>query len=240
MSRKKNDRWYVLRVSHLGSLEASLYLFGGLTEQEKSLTAIKQEAKKAFRAGYTKIFLPWNFIFHSEKEKLVSWILEDPKTFILSVHKKSLKNARTLFKDHSNLSINLALEDYDNQLLKELEERGKDFQVTIPAHKKVSLEILIENLKSRYKNSGLKNLFQKQIPPIFIHFPCSHKIHSELYKAQEIYHFLKKNFYPPPPLDIYNLSIPKDLELEPEREVEFSYNIQKDFKEKKPQSKNLF
>jgi len=40
-----------------------------------------------------------------------------------------------------------------------------------------------------------------------------------------MYNFLKKDFYPPPQTDIYNLSIPEDLELEPERKPEFSYYI---------------
>ena len=55
-------------------------------------------------------------------------------------------------------------------------------------------------------------------------FPCSHKKHPDLYSPEEIYFFLNQDFYPPPPFDTYNLSIPCDLKLEPSLKAQFEFH----------------
>ena len=232
--RRKNNqktRWYVIRLANQYSEEASLSLFGGLSPKEKSFSSIKEEGEKASRTGYHRLLLAWNFVFHSEREKLVNWILAKPQFFALQVHHKSFKTFKTLFKYHTkkiNLFkynnsiqkplIDLLLEDYDIQLLEEVENQPCPFQITIPAHRGLNLNQLSEDLSKRYKNTPAP-------PPVYFHFPCYHREHPLLYNSEEMYQFLKKSFYPPPPIDIYNLSIPEDLDLEPEREPELSYLI---------------
>ena len=255
-------RWYLLRVTDKYSEEVSLYLFGGLSQKEKSFLSIIKEGERAFRAGYNRLLLPWNFVFHSEKEKLLDWLMVSPQLFALSVHKKSFKDFEKMFERHKskNLLIDLLLENNDKQLLEALESGPWPFQITVPAHRKVDLNQLSDSLSNRYKGPSLnqtsssnidKQIFLKKIvqdksdpqvntagqnpvsiskknpfqPPVHFHFPCYHKKHPQLYSSEEIYEFLKKSPYPPPYTDIYNLSIPSDLELEPEKEPEFSYRV---------------
>ena len=241
------------------SEEISLYLFGGLSQKEKSLFSIKREGERAFRAGYNRLLLPWNFVFHSEKEQLLNWIMLNPQLFALSVHKKSFKDFEKMLERHKskNLLIDLLLENNDKQLLEALESGPWPFQITVPAHKKVDLNQLSDSLSNRYSptRTFAENI-DKQIfltkkaqdksnprgnatgqnpvspfknnpfqPPVYFHFPCYHKKHPQLYSSEEIYEFLKQSAYPPPHTDIYNLSIPSDLELEPEREPEFSCHV---------------
>ncbi|MDE0092163.1 MAG: glycosyltransferase family A protein, partial [Oligoflexia bacterium] len=47
----------------------------------------------------------------------------------------------------------------------------------------------------------------------------------ELYNSKEIYDFLNRRFSPPPPYDIYNLSIPTDLKLEPDNKPKLVYDL---------------
>ena len=93
------------------------------------------------------------------------------------------------------------------------------FVLTLLGYKKTDLKENSKKLKQKYpinKEAGsfYKKLFQKK-RSLFLSFPCSHKKHSELYTLEEIYSFLSQDFYPPAPFDSYNLSIPKDLKLEP-------------------------
>ena len=232
-------RWYLLRTTNKLCKERSLLLFGGLSQKEKTFSSIEEEGKKAFRAGYNKILLSWNFVFHPEKQKILKWISKKPESFVLAVHKKSFVSFKQLFEQkRKRLLLDLNLEDYEGQLLDELESRNWTFQITIPAHKGVDLKRLSYKLLNRYKRDNDKSDCSK-IPPadktdgksktikkIYIHFPCNHKKHSQLYSSEEIYSFLKKDCWlPPPPIDIYNLSIPEDLVLEPDKEPEFSYHI---------------
>ena len=62
-------------------------------------------------------------------------------------------------------------------------------------------------------------------PYICFHFPYFHKSHPQLYSPKAIYDFLKERFYPSPYIDVYNLSIPKDLKLEPEKDVSASFQF---------------
>lgn len=261
---QKNRRAYILRVSRQFSTEGSLLLFGGLCEKEKSFLSITEEANKAFRAGYSYILLPWNFVFHPEKQKLAEWAALNPLHFILAVHKHSFKSFQQLFYKlkKTNFYLELNLESYDSSLLQELESSPYSFYITIPAHKKVNLEVLSQKLNERYKKTreefpnnkehwkhfvlkyksllfkkNDRKLFsnnkrfakaQKISKDVFVHFPCSHTSHPALYNSKEIYAFLQKSYYPPPPYDIYNLSIPKDLKLEPENKAEIVYNLKKD------------
>lgn len=232
-----NSKWYLLRTTNKLHQEISLSLFGGLSQKEKTFSSIKREGEKAFRAGYSRLLLAWNFVFHKEKTAFLKWIAEQPQFFALSVHKKSFHDFKEMFKPvkAKNLLIDLQLEDYDNKLLKELENLPWPFQITIAAHKGVDLKQLVDSLSSRYKNNiesdttSQNSTSIKQIstlkPNIHIHFPCYHKKHPQLYSSGEIYSFLKKDFYPPPYQDIYNLSIPEDLKLEPEKEPEFFYHV---------------
>ena len=245
---QKTLRVYVLRVNRQFSAEISLSLFGGLCETEKSWTEIKKESNRAIRAGYHRILLPWNFVYHPEKHKIAEWIAVNPHHFILAVHTLSFKDFQKLLPTdiYKNLYLELNLESYDNSFLKELENSSYSFYITIPAHKKMSLEDLSSQLNKRYRPNLTNNLksadfklfsrvFQfytknsknnsKKKVSIFIHFPCSHQTHPALYNSKEIYAFLKKAYYPPPPYDTYNLSIPKDLKLEPENKPEIVYNF---------------
>ena len=230
--------YYLLRVSSKKSDQDSLNLFGGLSDKEKSFQEILKERGKALRAGYSRVVFPWNFIYHNQKEKLLSLALKQPESFILSIHKQSLKEFLKLWNQKKNgfktgskkplknfktaLKLQLILEDYDESLIKSIEKRHWNFFITIQAHNKVCLKTLSRRLKKRRwdltDNSvkpDKKNL-SKTKPLIYMSFPCSHQKHPKLFPHQKIYHFLKKDFYPPPPFDAYNLSIPTDLKLEPE------------------------
>ena len=219
----QNSRWYLLRTTNQYPKEISLSLFGGLSQKEKAFSSIKQEGEKAFRAGYDRLLLAWNFVFHSEKEQLAQWILRKPQFFALSVHKKSFTAFKKIFEKRKpeHLLIDLFLENHDTNFLREVENLPWPFQITIPAHKGVDLKQLSNSLFERYNFKNQKALH----PHISMHFPCYHKKHLQLYGSEEMYNFLKKIYYPPPKIDIHNLSIPKDLELEPEREPEISYHI---------------
>ena len=119
----QNSRWYLLRTTNQYNREISLSLFGGLSQKEKTVLSIKREGEKAFRAGYDRLLLAWNFVFHSKKEQLAQWILERPQSFALSVHKKSFTAFKKMFEKHKPgyLLIDLFLEDYDTKLLREME-----------------------------------------------------------------------------------------------------------------------
>ena len=225
----KNFRLYVLRVSPQFSAEKSLSLFGGLCDTQKNFQTIKKEAEKAFRAGYDRILLPWNFVFHPERDQLKKWIAKQPNHFILAVHKLSFKPFQKLFDKYKNkrLFLELNLESYESSFLQELEDSPWPFYITIPAHKHMDLESLSRKLKQRYQNGLKSKKKQNKTAPqrMFVHFPCSHQRQPDLYNSKEMYDFLSQSYYPPPPYDIYNLSIPKDLKLEPENKPEIVYNL---------------
>ncbi|MBC6415978.1 MAG: glycosyltransferase family 2 protein [Bdellovibrionales bacterium] len=213
----KCENWYLLRWNRHKSKEKSLALFGGLSDlQEKPVEEIKKEFEKALNHGYEKICCPWNFIYHSEIKKMLAFLLEKADFFVLSVHRKSFLDFKKLFnkkKLFQFLTLNLILED-DNFLLEVAELESWNFTVTITAHKGVCLEKLSQQIQKKFKKNK-KN--------IYLSFPCSHEKHPELYEPEEIACFLKKDFYPPPPFEAYNLSIPKDLKLEPSVFPEFFY-----------------
>ena len=108
-------------------------------------------------------------------------------------------------------------------------------EIDILNAKQDSLQKDVQTVKDNYKVKSESDVWSQKPyskkyrgvfhPYIFIHFPCNHKKHPQLYSSEEMYNFLKKDFYPSPQIDIYNLSIPEDLELEPEREPEFSYCV---------------
>ncbi len=276
---EKNTRWYFLRTGAERSEEISLSLFGGISRNRKPFSSLEREGEKAWRAGYSRLLLAWNFVFHPEKDKLARWASEKPQLFALSAHKKSWPEFKKTFEKYqpSSLFIDCFLESYDAPFLDDLESRGWPFQITIPAHRGVNLKRLSENLSKRYKrknltspslsslsspsgsdqygdntslfpsgegaqNSGSVRSFSlkaprqkkpfdsslqpKGFPPVArVHFPFSHKQRPELYSSEEMYAFLKSDFHPPPLADIYNLSIPEDLKLEPELEPEFVYRV---------------
>ena len=221
----QNSLWYLLRVTRCKSEEKSLALFGGLSDlPEKPISQIKREIQKALNHGYQKVCLPWNFIYHSEIKALIPFILEKAQCFVLSAHKKSFADLRGLFSAQPSftsavkkrLCLNLIFED-ESLFLEEAGRQSWKFFITVSAHKAVPLEQLNRRLKKTHLSNSAMG--------VFMSFPCSHKKHPELYRPDEIYHFLKKDFYPPPPFDAFNLSIPKDLKLEPSVEPEFSYRL---------------
>ena len=254
------NRWYLLRVTDKASAEASLSLFGALSHKEKAFSEIREEGSKAFQSGYSRVLFPWNFIFHSEKEKMIQWISEQPQLFVLSVHKKSFRLLKEALRNCSLkfFFFDVVLEDYDREFLDEIEKSFWNFQITIFAHKAVNIKQTGESLLNRYnrkrnceanianlqplkkkwllpfqkvffkKNSQTafdrKNFFQ---PYMYFHFPYFHKNHPKLYSTETIYHFLKETFFPPPQIDIYNLSIPEDLKLETKSAPDFSYCLSK-------------
>jgi len=214
---KEFPKWYLLRVSHKCSQELSLLLFGGITCEEKSFSKIKQEMQKALKFGYQKIVLPWNVVFHFEIEKIISLIKENPSHWVLQIHHQSLKSHKSLIDSlikNLGLDCDFLIEDYDLKDLSYVESvtsNTSNFQITIAAHKDVNLYSLIQKLPASY------------LKKICIHFPYYHKRHPKIYNSLEVYQFLKDHHYPPPQIDIYNLSIPEDLKLEPELEPEFIY-----------------
>ena len=237
-------RFYLLRTGPQMAEENSLSLFGQLSPQEKPFACIKKEGEKALRYGYHRLLLPWNFPFHPEKDPILAWIKKYPQLFSLSLHKKSVPAFQKIFPGipAKKLILDLILEEYDSDLLDYMESLRASFQITVPAHKKLNIEHLSHLLSQRYKKEIPAKTFPKTVfslreklpffssrqkncfPSIYFHFPFSHENHPQLYSAREIYQFLQKNYYSPPPVGIYNMSTPKDLKLLPEREPEIFHS----------------
>lgn len=204
------SKWYLLRIGRHRREEPSLNLFGGLSDQEeKTILQIQQEAGKALDHGYQKICLAWNFIYHSQKSRLFSLILEKPRLFALSVHKKSLTafikalaEEITSSADIKNQLLLNYLIDEEPFFFKKYEKEYPHFVLTWLGYKKTNLKDIRNGLKQKKTD-------------IFLSFPCAHKKHPELYSPEEISSFLSREFYPPPPYDCFNLSVPADLKLEP-------------------------
>ena len=216
--------WYLLRVTNKSSDSPSLSLFGGLSQKEKPLLQIKEEAKKALRTGYKKILLPWNWTKHSECQGLQDLILENASLWAIQIPLREwsvFKSKQSILLKETELMVDFLLEspeDLKDVLIRDISELPY-FQITIPAQKSIPLKELLEHLPS--------SLYSRT----YIHFPCFHKKHSKLYSSKEMYDFLTERFFPPPKIDVFNLSIPEDLKLEPEMEPDFYYKIP----ESKPQ-----
>ena len=214
-SKKEQDYplWYQLRVSQDFEEERSLALFGGLAQGTKSLAQIKKEAELAHRAGYKRILLPWNVVIHGEWEGLKALIEDNPSLWCVQVHSGHIRlfqeKAKNLFS-YSDLIFDFLVEDVE-EFTPFIKNFSNSFQITLPAHKGLDLWKLRNNL-----------------PPFLhlkthVHFPCFHTQHSGLYTNREMYDFLKEKWFPPPPMDVFNLSIPEDLKLETEIQPEFYY-----------------
>ncbi len=213
---QKIPRWYLLRLSDQFSKEVSLSLFGGLSSSEKSFFSFKEEVKKSLKLDYERILLPWNFVFHSDIKKIISFIKETPSHWVVSVHSLSLKFKKDIIDSltsESDLLVDFFLENYDSKTFSYLESVRSQFQITIPAYKDLDVQSLIDSLPIKYHEK------------LHIHFPYYHKKHSQLYTSVNMYNLLKEKYYPPPQIDIFNLSIPEDLKLEPELTPVFSYPI---------------
>ena len=215
---KPFPRWYLLRTTNYDPGEVSLSLLGGLSQKEKSFFTAKEEVKKAFRADYQKILLSWNFIFHSEIESFIHLMKNDPSHWVLQLHSKYLEPFKKKIKDLNlkNMKIDLIFEGGSQDIFSYLESSSLDFQITLPGYRGFDIREAIASLPERYRSR------------LYIHFPCFHKKHPQLYSSGEIYEILKEGFYPspsPPQIDIFNHSIPEELKLEPELEPEFYYQI---------------
>ena len=210
--------WYLLRVTNQFPYSPSLFLFGGLSQKEKPFLQIKGEAKKALRAGYKKILLPCNWTQHSEFQDLKDFILENPSQWAIQIPLSdwsAFKKQQGTLLQEPELTFDFLLEcseSLTDALIEDIKQI-LHFQITILAQKDISVKKLLESLPSF--------LYSKTC----IHFPCFHKKHSMLYSSKEIYDFLAERFLPPPKTDIFNLSIPEDLKLEPEMEPDFYYEI---------------
>lgn len=218
--KKTNQRWYLLRTGNQFSENLSLSLFGGLSLAEKSFSTIETEFIKALRADYTKILLPWNALYHSEAQKIIHLIKKNPSSWALQVQDQSFKDYNAILKSLTSLkdfTIDFAIDNENLEVLQLLNARGSfqtDWQISILAHNKFSLKKVIALLDKKYHDK------------IHIHFPYSHKNHPYLYKTSEMYEFLKEQYFPPVPIDIYNLSTPKHLKLEPDIHPDFFYKSQ--------------
>ena len=208
-------RWYLLRTTNQNPGEVSLSLLGGLSQKEKSFFALKKEMEKAFRADYQKILLSWNFIFHSEVEKIVHLISGDSSQWVLQLHSRYLEQFKKKTKalNLKNIMIDVIFEGSVPDLFSYLETSSLGFQITLPGYRSFDIRKAIASIPAKYHSF------------LSIHFPCFHKKHPQLYSSEEIYKILKERFYPPPQIDIFNHSIPEDLKLEPELEPEFYYQI---------------
>ena len=208
--------WYLLRVTDHTHPD-SLLLFSGLSEKEKPLAEIHKEAEKALRAGYKKILLPWNFGQHKDFQNFKSLILKDSSRWAVQVrlnYWNTFKNqCPELIKDQ-NLTFDCLLEKPENTIWPDI-QKLPHFQITVPAQRSLDIKEVIKSLPS--------SLYSRTC----MHFPCFHKKHPKLYSSQEMFDFLTEQFFPPPKIDISNLSIPKDLKLEPEREPDFYRTIPK-------------
>jgi len=242
------DKWYLLRVGRFFEEEGSLKLFGGLSDQrEKSFFQIQKEISKALAHGYKKIVFPWNFIYHSEEAKLFSLLLDKSDIFIPSVHKKSLSDFKKLFEKnrssqkawnqfgnegeyYKNKEAFEKIENDEDKTKQEWASSQKNpkdyftlnYLVDEEPFSEIDLSHCVITLLG-YRKTNLKKMSHciKNNHPdakTFVDFPCSHKKHPDLYNPEEIYAFLKEDFYPPTPVDTYNLSIPTDLKLEPDPE----------------------
>ena len=205
--------WYQLRISRDFQEEPSLALFGGLSQRTKSLKQIKKEADVAWRAGYDRVFLPWNVITHKDWEGLKALIRDNPSLWCVQAHNRHIKlfqeKAGDLFPS-SDLMFDFIVEDFE-EFKSFINNFHNSFQITLPAHKGLDLWELRSRLPS-YLHAKTH-----------VHFPCFHKKHSRLYTNEEMYHFLKEKWFPPPPVDVFNLSIPEDLKLEIEVPLDFYY-----------------
>ena len=209
MQNKKEQKiplWYQLRVSRDFEEEPSLALFGGLAQETKSLSQIKKEAALAWRAGYDRVLLPWNVIVHGEWDGLKALIGNNPSLWCVQAHSRYIRQFQEKTEDlfpYSDLIFDFLVEDFENSN-SFIKNFPRSFQITLAAHKGLDLW----DLKSK-------------LPPFLhskthVHFPCFHKLHSQLYTNREMYDFLKEKWFPPPLVDVFNLSIPEDLQLETE------------------------
>lgn len=210
--------WHLLRVTNQSSHKPSLSLFGGLTPFEKPLTQIKKEMKKALRVGYKKVLLPWNSLQHKNFQNLKDFIKENPSPWVLQVpltQWNNFKNQGQELLKEKDLTFDLLLEHPDNlktPIRKDLTQLTS-FQITIPAWRDINVREII-----------------KTLPPflldkVCIHFPCFHKKHPQLYSSREMFEFLREKHFPSPKTDVFNLSIPEDLKLEPELEPNFYHEV---------------
>ena len=212
--------WHLLRVTNRSSLEPSLSLFGGLSEREKPLPQIKEEVKKALRAGYRKVLLPWNFLQYKNFQGLVNYIRENPSLWAIQVplnRWSTFKNQGQELLKEGDLTFDLLLENPDNleSSLRTVIKERPFFQITIPAWRGVNVRELVKALPP--------SLYDK----VSMHFPCFHKKHPQLYSSQEMFDFLREKFFPPPKIDVCNLSLPADLKLELEMDPDFYYETPK-------------
>ena len=213
LERQKIPLWYQLRVSGDFQEEPSLALFGGLSQETKSLAQIKKEAALARRAGYERVLLPWNVVVHKEWDGLKALIGDNPALWCVQVHSGHIrlfqKKAKDLFS-YSDLIFDFLVEDFE-ECIPFIKNFSNTFQITLPAHKGLDLWKLRSDLPSFLHSKT------------HVHFPCFHKRHSGLYTNREMYNFLKEKWLPPPLMDVFNLSIPEDLKLEMEVSPGFYY-----------------
>ena len=222
---------YLLQVSSKLSEEPSLSLFGGLSHKEKALSEIFAEAEKAFRSGYEKILLPWNFTAHSDIDSLLDWIRLRPEKFVLQSPLRRLpafqkilgglwREPRISFDflplDSSDFHPSHTKESCPDPCLSAgqkpqdiLLRLKPSYSITVPAFKGENLERLADS-----------------IPPVFrkktrMHFPFSHKKNRFLYSSKEMYDFLSRRRFLPPDMDVCNLSIPGGYAPEVELEAKF-------------------
>ncbi len=197
-------------------------MFGGLSDQEeKPIAQIKAEAEKAFRAGYHKILWPWNFIFHSAAGEIFRLARDDPSRHALQMRGIRLDEFKSRARELAGLSGGRRLPCMADLLYEQSSPAAaafcgaafSDFQLTIPARRGINPKELLESLPEALR------------PRLHIHFPVFHKKHPLLFSSQEMYDFLKERFCPPPPIDVFSLSAPPDLKLEPEIEPEAAHAL---------------
>lgn len=216
-STSQQTRWYFLKASDKLSHQPSLYLFGALTQEEKNYSKIENEFSKALESGYNKVLLPWNVFCHSKIQNILNLISKTPHLWAIQIHQQTLKHHKKNLDSlisKKQLTFDFVFENYNQELSTYIDALSQNinFQITVLAHKNTKdINHTIQTLKNKYVNKS------------HIHFPYFHKKHPELYSSAEAFRILQKNYLPPPQIDIYNLSIPKDLKLEPDANPEIFY-----------------
>ena len=217
------------------------------SEKEELFSLLLEQPEFFVLSVHKKSILDFSKLLQTQMERKVQARVGQKSgiSFVSLLIKRRIQNQ--LKKKITKQLILNHLIDEDPFFFKPLEKEYPNFVLTLLGCKKTNLNSVSSQLKYRYrlksKNVDEKSkakayqflnqlfggkgiFFFKKALQVFVSFPCSHKKHLDLYSPVEIYSFLSQDFYPPPPFDTYNLSIPSDLKLEPSLKPQFEFQRQ--------------